>query len=150
MPAPAVADMMIYLAWSMDGRGAQEGRTALPAPGGGTRVGEKLTELPLTLYSDPAAAGLQCSPFVAASNSSERCRCLNSRSAAKIDIVAKPAQTVDDLCASGACAVVVQPWAHYCVGDAGRLCSLVIALRVSIDERSQNCEPVHRQSPLGA
>jgi predicted Zn-dependent protease len=72
MPAPAVADMMIYLAWSMDGRGAQEGRTALSAPGGGTRVGEKLTELPLTLYSDPAAAGLQCTPFVAASNSSER------------------------------------------------------------------------------
>jgi predicted Zn-dependent protease len=56
----------------MDGRGAQEGRTALSAPGGGTRVGEKLTGLPLTLYSDPAAAGLQCTPFVAAPNSSER------------------------------------------------------------------------------
>ena len=72
MPPSTVADMMIYLAWSMDGRGAQEGRTALSAPGGGTRVGEKLTELPLTLYSDPAAAGLECTPFVAVPSSSER------------------------------------------------------------------------------
>jgi predicted Zn-dependent protease len=63
---------MIYLAWSMDGRGAQEGRTALSAPGGGTRVGEKLTGLPLTLYSDPAATGLECTPFVAVPSSSER------------------------------------------------------------------------------
>ncbi|HET7667715.1 MAG TPA: TldD/PmbA family protein [Mycobacterium sp.] len=72
MPPSTVADMMIYLAWSMDGRGAQEGRTALSAPGGGTRVGEKLTDLPLTLYSDPAAAGLECTPFVAQPSSSER------------------------------------------------------------------------------
>lgn len=71
MPPSTVADMMIYLGWSMDGRGAQEGRTALSAPGG-TRVGEKLTDLGLTLYSDPAAPGLDCMPFVAASSSSER------------------------------------------------------------------------------
>jgi predicted Zn-dependent protease len=71
MPPSTVADMMIYLGWTMDGRGAQEGRTALSAPGG-TRVGEKLTELGLTLYSDPTAAGLECSPFVAATSSSER------------------------------------------------------------------------------
>jgi predicted Zn-dependent protease len=56
----------------MDGRGAQEGRTALSAPGGGTRVGEKLTDLPMTLYSDPAAAALECTPFVAVPSSSER------------------------------------------------------------------------------
>ena len=72
MPPSTVADMMIYLAWTMDGRGAQEGRTALSAPGGGSRVGEKLTDLPLTLYSDPAAQGLACTPFVAAPSSSER------------------------------------------------------------------------------
>jgi predicted Zn-dependent protease len=71
MPPSTVADMMIYLGWTMDGRGAQEGRTALSAPGG-TRVGEKLTELGLTLYSDPTATGLECSPFVAATSSSER------------------------------------------------------------------------------
>ncbi|WP_205873688.1 TldD/PmbA family protein [Mycobacterium camsae] len=71
MPPSAVADMMIYLAWKMSGRGAQEGRTALSAPGGGTRVGERLTNLPLTLFSDPMAPGLPCTPFVAVSNSSE-------------------------------------------------------------------------------
>ncbi len=72
LPPSAVADLMIYLWWSMDGRGAQEGRTALSAPGGGTRVGEKLTDLPLTMYSDPTAEGLACTPFVAATTSSER------------------------------------------------------------------------------
>ncbi len=71
MPPSAVSDMMIYLAWSMAGRGAQEGRTALSAPGGGTRVGERLTDLPLTLFSDPMAPGLACTPFVAVSSSSE-------------------------------------------------------------------------------
>ena len=72
MPPSTVADMMIYLGWSMDGRGAQEGRTALSAPGGGTRVGEKLTDLPLTMFSDPFAAGLECAPFVHTPSGSER------------------------------------------------------------------------------
>ena len=71
MPPSTVADMMIYLTWTMDGRGAQEGRTALSAPGG-TRVGERLTDLGLTLYSDPVAPGLECAPFVATASSSER------------------------------------------------------------------------------
>ncbi|HWF30015.1 MAG TPA: metallopeptidase TldD-related protein [Mycobacterium sp.] len=71
MPPSTVADMMIYLGWSMAGRGAEEGRTAFSAPSGGTRIGERLTELPLTLFSDPMAPGLACTPFVATSNSSE-------------------------------------------------------------------------------
>jgi predicted Zn-dependent protease len=71
MPPSTVADMMIYLTWKMAGRGAQEGRTSLSAPGGGTRVGERLTSLPLTLFSDPMAPGLACTPFVAVTNSSE-------------------------------------------------------------------------------
>ncbi|HWS91219.1 MAG TPA: TldD/PmbA family protein [Mycobacterium sp.] len=71
MPPSTVADMMLSLVWSMAGRGAQEGRTAFSAPGGGTRVDERLTELPLTLFSDPMAPGLACTPFVAVSNSSE-------------------------------------------------------------------------------
>ncbi len=71
MPPSTVSDMMIYLMWTMDGRGAQEGRTALSAPGGGTRVGERLTDLGLTLYSDPGAPGLACEPFVAVGSSSE-------------------------------------------------------------------------------
>jgi predicted Zn-dependent protease len=71
LPPSAVADMMVYLGWSMTGRGAQEGRTALCMLDGGTRVGERLTDLPLTLYSDPAAPGLGCTPFVATTSSSE-------------------------------------------------------------------------------
>lgn len=71
MPPSTVADMMIYLTWTMDGRGAQEGRTALSAAGGGTRVGERLTQLPVTLYSDPTEAALACAPFVTATSSSE-------------------------------------------------------------------------------
>jgi predicted Zn-dependent protease len=71
MPPSTVADMMIYLTWNMDGRGAQEGRSALSAPGG-TRVGETLTDLGLTMYSDPAATGLESSPFVSVAGSSER------------------------------------------------------------------------------
>jgi predicted Zn-dependent protease len=71
LPPSAIADMMVYLGWSMTGRGAQEGRNALSAPTGGTRVGERLTDLPLTLYSDPAAPGLGCAPFVRATSSSE-------------------------------------------------------------------------------
>ena len=71
MPPSTVADMMIYLNWMMDGRGAQEGRTAFSAPGGETRVGERLTELALTLYSDPFAPRLECTPFVTAGASSD-------------------------------------------------------------------------------
>jgi predicted Zn-dependent protease len=71
MPPSTVADLMIYMAWMMDGRGAEEGRTAFSAPGGGTRVGERMTQMPVTLYSDPSAQPLQCRPFVATSSSSE-------------------------------------------------------------------------------
>ncbi|MBV9641535.1 MAG: TldD/PmbA family protein [Mycobacteriaceae bacterium] len=71
MPPSTVADMMIYMTWMMDGRGAQEGRTTFSAPGGGTRVGERLTQLPVTLYSDPFAKPLSCRPFVATSSSSD-------------------------------------------------------------------------------
>ena len=56
LPPSAVADLMIYLAWSMGGRPAQEGRSAF-SRAGGTRVGEKLGTLPLTLAGDPAAPG---------------------------------------------------------------------------------------------
>jgi predicted Zn-dependent protease len=71
LPPSAVADMMVYLGWSMTGRGAREGRTALSTLDGGTRIGERLTDLPLTLYSDPTAAGLGCTPFVVITSSSE-------------------------------------------------------------------------------
>ncbi len=70
LPPSAVADLMIYLAWSMEGRGAHEGHSAF-AKAGGTRIGERLSDIPLTLYSDPSAGGLEYRPFVATSSSSE-------------------------------------------------------------------------------
>jgi predicted Zn-dependent protease len=70
LPPSAVSDLMIYLAWSMEGRSAQEGRSALTGPNG-PRVGERLTDLPLTLTCDPAAPGLEYEPFLTASSSGE-------------------------------------------------------------------------------
>jgi predicted Zn-dependent protease len=70
LPPSAVADLMIYLAWSMDGRPAQEGRSALAGPEG-PRTGERLTDLPLTLACDPAAPGLEYEPFLTATRSGE-------------------------------------------------------------------------------
>ncbi|MFD8573576.1 metallopeptidase TldD-related protein [Streptomyces sp. NPDC059639] len=66
LPPTAVADLLIYLLWSAGARDAAEGRTVFSRPGGGTRVGERLSELPLTLRSDPQAPGLECAPFVLA------------------------------------------------------------------------------------
>lgn len=70
LPPSAVSDLMIPLMWAMEGRGAQEGHTALSRKGG-TRVGERLTDIPLTLYSDPHADRLGYAPFVANAASSD-------------------------------------------------------------------------------
>jgi predicted Zn-dependent protease len=69
VPPSAVADLMIYLYWSAGARDAHEGRTVFSKPGGGTRVGERLTDVPMTLRSDPSAPGLECSPFFVAHGS---------------------------------------------------------------------------------
>ncbi|MFH8766187.1 metallopeptidase TldD-related protein [Streptomyces althioticus] len=69
LPPTAVADLLIYQFWSASGRDAAEGRTVFSRPGGGTRVGERLTELPLTLRSDPHEPGLESAPFVIAHSS---------------------------------------------------------------------------------
>ncbi|HEY7323502.1 MAG TPA: metallopeptidase TldD-related protein [Streptosporangiaceae bacterium] len=70
LPPTAVADLLIYLYWSAGAKDALDGRTVFSKAGGGTRVGERLAGLPLSLYSDPAEAGLQCAPFVVAHASS--------------------------------------------------------------------------------
>ncbi|GAA2277278.1 metallopeptidase TldD-related protein [Streptomyces atrovirens] len=69
LPPTAVADLLIYQFWSASGRDAAEGRTVFSKPGGGTRVGERLTGLPLTLRSDPDEPGLESAPFVIAHSS---------------------------------------------------------------------------------
>ncbi|MER7760042.1 metallopeptidase TldD-related protein [Streptomyces sp. NPDC097619] len=71
LPPTAVADMMIYQLWSSAARDAAEGRTVFSKPGGGTRVGEKLSELGLTLRSDPSEPGLESAPFVIAHSSGD-------------------------------------------------------------------------------
>ncbi|WP_171110122.1 MULTISPECIES: metallopeptidase TldD-related protein [unclassified Streptomyces] len=71
LPPTAVADLLIYQMWSASGRDAAEGRTVFSKPGGGTRVGERLTELPLTLRSDPNEPGLEAAPFVLAHSSGD-------------------------------------------------------------------------------
>jgi predicted Zn-dependent protease len=63
LPPSAVADLMIYAYWTASARDAEEGRNVFAASAGGTRIGEQLAALPLRLYSDPAADGLQCAPF---------------------------------------------------------------------------------------
>lgn len=66
LPPTAVADLLIYQLWSSTARDAVEGRTVFSRPGGGTRVGETLSALPLTLRSDPNEPGLESAPFVIA------------------------------------------------------------------------------------
>ncbi|WP_327693966.1 metallopeptidase TldD-related protein [Streptomyces sp. NBC_00459] len=71
LPPTAVADLLIYQMWSASARDAAEGRTVFSKPGGGTRIGERLTELPLTLRSDPNEPGLEASPFLLAHSSGD-------------------------------------------------------------------------------
>ena len=67
MPPSAVSDMMAMLAFdALGGQDAEDGRSVFSKEGGGTRVGEQITTLPFTLYSDPFEHGIACTPFVAA------------------------------------------------------------------------------------
>jgi predicted Zn-dependent protease len=59
----AVTDLIPLLAGALSARNADEGRSAFSKPGGGTRIGEKVADERVTLYSDPADAGLRGQPF---------------------------------------------------------------------------------------
>ena len=59
----AVNDLIPLLAGALNARNADEGRSAFSKPGGGTRIGEKIADERVTLYSDPADAGLLGRPF---------------------------------------------------------------------------------------
>jgi predicted Zn-dependent protease len=60
----AMADLFVDMYWHAGAKDALDGRTVFSKPGGGTRVGERLASLPVTLRSDPAASGMRCAPFV--------------------------------------------------------------------------------------
>jgi predicted Zn-dependent protease len=66
LPPTAVSDLLIYMYWSAGAKEAAEGRTVFSKPGGGTRIGERLSSQPVTLSSDPRASRLRCAPFVIA------------------------------------------------------------------------------------
>ncbi len=59
----AVTDLVPLLAGALNARNADEGRSAFSKAGGGTRIGEKVADERVTLYSDPADAGLLGQPF---------------------------------------------------------------------------------------
>ena len=60
---------MIYAYWTAAAREAHDGQTVFSKRGGGTRIGERLSDQPLQMYSDPAYPGLEAAPFVSASSS---------------------------------------------------------------------------------
>ncbi|WP_409331960.1 metallopeptidase TldD-related protein [Trujillonella humicola] len=70
LPPSAVSDLMIYAYWTMEARDADEGRSVYARPGGGSRIGERLAALPLTLRSDPSAPGLETARFQVVGGSS--------------------------------------------------------------------------------
>jgi predicted Zn-dependent protease len=69
LPPSAVADLLVYLYWTAVAREADDGRTVFSRPGGGTRVGERLADAPLRIWSDPRAPGIECAPTVFAASS---------------------------------------------------------------------------------
>ncbi|AMM51404.1 peptidase C69 [Rufibacter sp. DG15C] len=59
----AVAVMLENLFFGMDARSADEGRSFLSKAGGGNKVGQKLVDERVTIYSDPAHPELPTSPW---------------------------------------------------------------------------------------
>jgi predicted Zn-dependent protease len=59
----AVTDLVPLLGGALNARTADEGRSPFSKPGGGTRVGEKVMDERVTLYSDPADSQLLGQPF---------------------------------------------------------------------------------------
>ena len=49
----AVGDLVQLLAFALDARSADEGRSAFSKQGGGTKIGEKIVDERVTLFSDP-------------------------------------------------------------------------------------------------
>ncbi len=59
----AVADLVQLLAFSLDARSADEGRSPFSKTGGGTKIGEKIVDSRVTLLSDPADPQLLGVPY---------------------------------------------------------------------------------------
>src|SRR3954467_15871543 len=59
----AVGDLVQLLAFALDARSADEGRSAFSKQGGGTKLGEKIVDDRVTLLSDPADPQLLTNTF---------------------------------------------------------------------------------------
>ena len=70
LPSGAAADIYVYMMWVAGARDAHEGQSVFSKKGGGTRVGEKLSNVGLQLFSDPSDSTLSGSPFISAAASS--------------------------------------------------------------------------------
>ncbi len=69
LPPNAVADFMTFLYRTASALDAVEGRTVFRGSGGGTRLGERLTDVSVSMTSDPndpLDASMRCSPVVLA------------------------------------------------------------------------------------
>ncbi len=58
----AVADLLGFFVFAFDARSADEGRSAFSAPGGKTKIGERIFDERINIYSDPWHPELPASP----------------------------------------------------------------------------------------
>ncbi len=59
----AFVDLLQPLGFSLNARNADEGRSALSKPGGGTKLGEKMFDEQVSIYSDPSHPEVPTSPW---------------------------------------------------------------------------------------
>ena len=59
----AVGDLVQLLAFALDARSADEGRSAFSKQGGGTKIGEKVVDSKVTIFSDPTDPQLLGQPW---------------------------------------------------------------------------------------
>ena len=59
----AVGDLVQLIAFSADARSADEGRSPFTKQGGGNKIGEKLMDSRVTIYSDPTDPMVRSQPF---------------------------------------------------------------------------------------
>ncbi|MDQ6715122.1 MAG: metallopeptidase TldD-related protein [Actinomycetota bacterium] len=63
LPPTALADLLIYAYWLAEAKAADEGRSAFSRKGGGARIDDRISTLPLDVFSDPTRPGIECAPF---------------------------------------------------------------------------------------
>lgn len=70
LPSGSVADLFTYMMWVSAARDAHEGQSVFSKKGGGTRIGEKLSNVGLQFFSDPDYKQLPAANFVGTTVSS--------------------------------------------------------------------------------